>query len=360
MKTVQKIGQFMMAGFEGTTPSKEIRELIKKRHVGGVILFSRNIENPAQCIKLTKSLQKLSPDAPLLIAVDQEGGRVSRFPASFTPFPSARTVGRCDSVSHTYRLGEAISKELLAVGINMNFAPVLDVDTNPKNPIIGDRSFGSSPTLVSKHGLSMIAAMLDCKVIPCGKHFPGHGDTDLDSHEALPRVQHAIIRLTDLELRPFVHAIENRLPCVMTAHICCTAFDDTLPASLSKNVVTELLRKTMKYDGVVITDDLEMRGVSDSFTVAEAAVRALQVGSDIVLVCHSYEQQTAALDAMLSAVEKGEISEARLEKSLGRILALKEHFLLQQNHSIMKALRETIGSEDHRDLVETIEKRGKA
>lgn len=360
MKLSHKVGQLMMAGFEGTTPSKEIRDLIKKKYIGGVILFSRNIESPKQCLKLTQSLQKLAPDAPLLIAVDQEGGRVTRLPKQFTRFPSARTVGRCDSVPHTYRVGEAMAKELLAVGINMNFAPVLDVDTNPKNPVIGDRSFGTSPTLVSKHGLSMIAAMLDYKVIPCGKHFPGHGDTELDSHEALPRVQHAIIRLTDLELRPFVHAIENRLPCVMTAHICCNAFDDSLPASLSKNVITELLRKTLHYDGVVITDDLEMKGITNSFSVAEAAVRAIKVGSDLVLVCHSPGKQMVALEALTSAVEKGEISEERLEVSLNRILSLKEQFLLQQNDFDMEELNESIGSDDHIDLVETIKTRGKA
>jgi len=360
MKLSHKIGQLLMAGFEGTTPSKEIKKLIKEDHIGGVILFSRNIESPKQCAKLTESLQKLSPDAPLLIAVDQEGGRVSRMPKPFTQFPSARTVGRCDSVPLTYRLGEAISKELLAVGINMNFSPVLDVDTNPKNPIIGDRSFGKDPTLVSKHGLSMIAAMLDNKMIPCGKHFPGHGDTELDSHETLPQVQHAMIRLTDLELRPFVHAIENRLPCVMTAHLCCTAFDDKLPASLSKNVVTDLLRKALKFNGVVVTDDLEMKGITNTFSVAEAAVRAVQVGSDLLLVCHSPDQQKASLEALTTAVKSGAISEARIDESLNRLLSLKEYFLLQQNERDIEALRESIGSEEHLELIETINKKGKA
>ncbi len=360
MKLSEKVGQLMMAGFEGTTPSKEIKDLIKKKRIGGVILFSRNIESPKQCTKLTASLQKLSPDAPLLIAIDQEGGRVSRLPKPFTQFPAARTVGRCDSVPLTYRLAEAISKELLAVGINMNFAPVLDVDTNPKNPVIGDRAFGSSPTLVSKHGLSMIASMLDQKVIPCGKHFPGHGDTDLDSHETLPRIQHAIIRLTDMELRPFVHAIENRLPCVMTAHICCTAFDAKLPASLSRNVVTELLRKTLKYNGVVITDDLEMKAVTDSFSVAEAAVRAIKFGSDMVLVGRSCDQQMAALEAMTLAIEKAEIREKRLERSLNRLLSMKEHFLLNPNDADIEDLRESIGCDAHLELVETINMKGKA
>lgn len=360
MKLTHKIGQLLMAGFEGLTPSKEIKDLIQNRYIGGIILFSRNIESPEQCAELCASLQKLAPDAPLLIAIDQEGGRVSRLPEPFTKFPSARTVGQCDSVPLTYQFGEAISKELLAVGINMNFAPVLDVDTNPKNPVIGDRAFGTNPTAVSKHSLSIIASMLDQKIIPCGKHFPGHGDTDLDSHEALPRIQHEIIRLTDLELRPFVHAIENRLPCLMTAHICCSAFDAELPASLSTSVITDLLRNTLGYEGVVITDDLEMKGITDSFTVADAAVQAIQVGSDMALVCHTPDEQYAVVDALTAAVKSGAISEKRLVQSLGRTLFLKEQFLMGAREEDPEDLRELIGSEEHADIAESIEKRARA
>ncbi len=348
-----------MAGFDGKTPSKEIKKLITEYHVGGVILFSRNIESPTQLAELTASLQALSPDAPLLIGIDQEGGRVSRLPPPFTQFPAARTVGRCDSVQLTYRYAEAMSRELLSVGINMNFSPVLDINTNPKNPIIGDRAYGSSPTLVSKHGLAIIAAMLDQKIIPCGKHFPGHGDTDHDSHKTLPSVDVATSRMTDRELRPFSHAIENRLPCLMTAHVCCRAFDAEIPASLSKNIVKVLLRETMKFKGVVVTDDLEMKGITDSFSVPEAAVKAISVGSDLLLVCHSEDQQIASIEALTSAIKKGEISEDRLDESLARLLSLKEGFILQRPEYDMAALRQVIGSEAHLDLVESIALRGR-
>ncbi len=359
MKRMHKIGQLLMAGFEGTTPSKEIKNLIKSYHIGGVILFSRNIESPEQLATLTEDLQALSPDAPLLIAVDQEGGRVSRLPLPFTQFPSARTLGRCDAVSLSYRNAEAISRELLAVGINMNFAPVLDINTNPKNPVIGDRAFGENPHIVSKHGMATIAAMLDQYMVPCGKHFPGHGDTDSDSHKTLPVVDLATSRLTDRELRPFVHAIENRLPCVMTAHICFSAFDEKLPASLSENIVTELLRSALKFQGVVVTDDLEMKGVTDLFPVPEAAVRAVSVGSDLLLVCHSADEQIATLEALDAAVAKGTISEARLNQSLGRLLFLKEHFILNRPERDLKTLRKAIGSVTHASLVESINLRGK-
>lgn len=349
-----------MVGFEGTTPSKEIKKLITEYHIGGVILFSRNIKNPSQLAKLCESLQKLSPDAPLLIGIDQEGGRISRLPPPFTQFPAARTIGRCDAVALTYRNSEAMSRELLSVGINMNFNPVLDIDTNPKNPVIGDRAFGSRPTVVSKHAMATIAAMIDQRVIPCGKHFPGHGDTEHDSHKTLPVVDLASAKLTDRELRPFLHAIENRLPCIMTAHICCRAFDQDMPASLSKNIVTTLLRKTMKFDGVVVTDDLEMKGITDMFPVPEAAVKAVSVGSDLLLICHSHDLQIAAIEALNTAVEKGDITEDRLDQSLGRLLFLKEHFILNRPNQDLKVLRKVIGSQTHLDLVESIERRGKA
>lgn len=357
MKLIDKIGQLLMAGFDGTSPSKEIEDLIKKHHIGGVVLFSRNIKNPAQTAKLTAALQKLSPQAPLLIAVDQEGGRVSRLPPPFTQFPPARALGRCDSVTLTYSIAEAMAKELAAVGINMNFAPVLDVDTNPKNPIIGDRSFGSSPTLVSKHGLAMIVGMHDQKVIACGKHFPGHGDTASDSHKTLPVVDHPIKRLADTELKPFIHAVENRLSCLMTAHVLYPQFDDKLPASLSKKIISQLLRKTIKFDDVVVTDDLEMKGITDHFTVPEAAVKAVQAGSDLILVCHSADQQMAVLEALIHAVEKKTISEARLDESLNRILRLKESFLMPRRQPQPKEVKEVVGCDAHKALIEEVHKK---
>ncbi len=358
MNRRHKVGQLFMVGFEGTSPSKEIKKLIQDYHIGGVILFSRNIESPEQLAKLTESLQALSPDAPLLIGIDQEGGRISRLPKPFTQFPAARTIGRCDAVPLTYRNAEAMSRELLAVGINMNFAPVLDINTNPRNPIIGDRAFGENPTIVSKHGLATIASMLDQRMIPCGKHFPGHGDTDKDSHETLPVVSLATSRMTDRELRPFLHAIENRLPCIMTAHICCHAFDQDLPASLSKNIITTLLRETMQYDGVIVTDDLEMKGITEKYSVPDAALKAFSAASDLLLICHSYSLQVEAIEAIESALENKKITEARLNQSLGRILSLKEHFILNRPKLDLEAMRQAIGSETHQDLVETIQERG--
>ncbi len=360
MNLARKVGQILMVGFEGTAPTKEIRNLIKEYDLGGVILFSRNIEDPTQCARLTKALQKLSSDAPLFITVDQEGGRISRLPLPFTQFPSARMLGLCDSIPLTYSHAEAIAKELRSVGINMNFAPVLDVDTNPKNPIIGDRAFGGSPAIVSKHGLAMMVGMIDQKVIVCGKHFPGHGDTSSDSHETLPEIKHPLSRLVDIELKPFIHAVENRIPCIMTAHVRYRGIDDRLPASLSKKVIGQLLRKTIQFNGVVVTDDLEMKGITSSFTVPEAAVQAVKAGSDLILVCHSPDQQAAVLEALIHAFEKGILSEAKLDASLARLLALKERFLLHPPSIRAPLIKQIVGCATHQALVKEIEKKSRA
>ncbi len=348
-----------MVGFYGTTPSKEIRDLIKRHHIGGVILFSRNIKTPTQCAELTNELQDLSASVPLLIAVDQEGGRVARLPPPWTQFPSARTVGQCDSVSMTYSCAEVMAKELLAVGLNMNFAPVLDVDTCPENPVIGDRSFGGSPTLVAKHGLAVIAGLQDHKMIACGKHFPGHGDTSADSHKTLPRITHHVNRLTDLELKPFIHAVDNRVACLMTAHVLYTHLDKKRPATLSKNIISQLLRKTLHFEGVVVTDDLEMKGITDRFTVAEAAVKAVSAGSDLVLICHSADQQMLAFESLVHAVEKGTIKEERLNESLDRLLRLKEHSLLPRPSLHQNEIKQVVGCDRHLALMEEIEKKAK-
>jgi len=350
----ERIGQLVMVGFDGETPSSGVARLIKKYHVGGIILFSRNIKTPHQSADLTQSLQHLSKTIPLLIAVDQEGGRVARLPLPHTQFPPAGVLGVCDSTALTHRSASAMAKELRVIGINMDFSPVLDVRTNPKNKVIGDRSFGICPERVVNHGLAVIAGLQDNKVIACGKHFPGHGDTTEDSHEVLPEVAQAYDRLMEVELVPFVHAVENNVASLMTAHVCYTCLDKERPASLSTDIVTGLLRKTIHFEGVVISDDLEMKGITHRFTVAEAAVMAILAGSDIVLICHSEEQQIAALEALIHAVEKGVVSKERLNASLNRILHLKEKFLIPRVQLSPADIQEWVGCAAHRAVVDEI------
>jgi len=358
MNLRQRIGQCVMVGFQGTRPPEGLARMIKEFQIGGVILFSRNIESPTQLAQLTLSLQKLSPDVPLLIAVDQEGGRVSRLPAPFTQFPSARAIGIRNSVPLTYSLAEAMAKELTAAGINMNMAPVLDVDTCPSNPIIGDRSFGKNPTIVSKQGLAMIAALQDNRVVSCAKHFPGHGDTTVDSHQELPKISHPLKRLLEVELRPFIHAAENRVASIMTAHILFKHLDSELPASLSKKVITHLLRKGLGYDRMVVTDDLEMKSISEHFSIEEAALKAFTAGSDLLLVCSSEEAQGRVLETLTREAEKKKITESRISTALDRVLRVKESFLLPMHPVNPKEVKNLVGIEKHKRIVAEIENRG--
>lgn len=349
------IGQFLFVGFDGTKPSKEIVQLIQKFKIGGVILFKRNIESLPQLIRLTSELQKLSAPSSLFIGIDQEGGRVSRLSEEFTIFPPMEVLGRHDSVSLTYSVGEVMAKELKAVGINTNFAPVLDINSNSKNPIIGDRAFGHTPAIVSKHGLSLIMAHEDNGVLPCGKHFPGHGDTSTDSHKTLPRVDHSLERLLDFEMRPFQHAVANRLESVMTAHVLFTKLDPDHPASLSKNIISNILREGMRYDGLVISDDLEMQAIRDHYTVDAAAVRAMAAGSDMVLVCKEFDLQMQAYEGLFNGFKKGTLSEKRLIQSLTRIFRLKEKYVgLIPHLPRLKSARDIVGRELHRTILSKV------
>lgn len=320
------VGRCLMIGIGGTTLSSAEADFIRRCGIGGVILFSRNIETPQQCAALVRQIQSLS-DTPLLIGIDQEGGRVARLRAPFTRFPPAGQLG-CGPPEETYRCAVAQAMELKGIGVNLNFAPVLDVDTNPANPIIGDRSFGKTPDQVIRHACQVIAGLQDTGIIACGKHFPGHGDTTVDSHLALPAVDHAPDRLEAVELPPFIAAIAAGVGCIMTAHLLVRQYDAEWPASLSPTIVTTLLRERLGFNGVIVSDDLEMKGITQNHTVPFAAVRALQAGSDLLLICQSLDLQQQAWEAMAHAVEQGELSEERIAQSSHRIAHLKRRFCM--------------------------------
>ncbi|MBI1822363.1 MAG: beta-N-acetylhexosaminidase [Nitrospirae bacterium] len=354
MDLKERVGQLLMVGFDGYAPSKEVLTMIKKYRVGGVILFKRNIQSLPQLVKLTQELQKASPETPLLIGIDQEGGSVSRLSGEFTVFPPMAVIGSHNSVPLAYSVGEVTARELKAVGIHLNFAPVLDINSNKKNPVIGDRAFGDTPSIVSKLGLAVIMGHQDNGVIACGKHFPGHGDTSTDSHKTLPEVEHGLERLLDFELRPFQHAVANRLEALMTAHILFTKIDPEKPASLSKKIVTSILREGMNYDGLVMSDDLEMQAILDHYSVKDAAVKAILAGSDIVLVCHKFDLQEQAWDGLFNASSKGTISEKRLEQSLNRISKIKEKYVLSAAMPRLKQAQEIVGQEFHKETLSKV------
>ncbi|MBC7807475.1 MAG: beta-N-acetylhexosaminidase [Akkermansiaceae bacterium] len=312
--------------------NEQARRCVEELHAGGMILFARNVQAPGnprppvdtvQVRDMIAELQNLAK-IPLFVAVDQEGGRVARFGAPFTAFPSAKVFGEANQWELAQKAAKCTAKELRAVGVNFNFAPVADINSNPANPVIGDRAFGDNVRVVTTMVISQLPGFYTGGVLSCVKHFPGHGDTDLDSHLALPMLTHSRKKMDKRELQPFKSAIELRVPAIMTAHILFPALDDTgVPATLSKPILTDLLRGELGFRGLIVTDCLQMKAVADTWGTARAAVMAAKAGADILLVCHTWERQKETFDALLAAVRSGELSEAQVNDSVRRILRAK-------------------------------------
>nr|WP_255551041.1 beta-N-acetylhexosaminidase [Sporosarcina sp. E16_8] len=328
MTLEEKVGQLLMVGVEGTSFSNEMDNLIRNYHVGGVIIMGKNVSTTPKLLQLINDMKKANEPSksPLFLSVDEEGGHVSRLPAGIPKLPTSAQIGKLNDESVSYRVGTYLARVLNEFGYNMNFAPVLDVNSNPRNPVIGDRSFGSDPYQVAKLGISTMHGMVDNGVIPVVKHFPGHGDTVIDSHKALPRVETTLETLRSVELVPFQKAIEEGADAVMVAHILFLALDPDYPASMSKAIITGLLRNQMQFGGVIITDDLTMGAIVNDYTIPEAAVQSFVAGSDLLLVVRGYEDQLNTFNALIKAIEAGDITEQRLNESVKRILMLKEKY----------------------------------
>ncbi|WP_028596127.1 beta-N-acetylhexosaminidase [Paenibacillus assamensis] len=325
----QKIGQMVMCGFKGLEVDEDITTLIEKNHLGGIIYFRRNLDNKEQTCKLSRDLQLISKkqtDIPLFICIDQEGGMVARIDwDDVTLIPGNMAVGAARDAQLAYDAARICGEELLKMGINMNFAPSVDINNNAKNPVIGVRSYGERPDLVSQLGNAQIRGLQDANVSATAKHFPGHGDTAVDSHHGLASVAHDEERLTNLELVPFVQAISAGVDLIMTAHVMFPAFEpEERPATVSRRVLTDLLRNRLQYQGIIVTDCLEMKAISDVYGVAEGAVMSVEAGADVVLVSHRFAEQTAAIEALVAAARAGRISEAQINASVERILQLKQ------------------------------------
>lgn len=350
-----KIGQLFMVGFNGTTVSADLAAFIKEYKPGGVILFARNLESVEQIVTLTNDLQRCSPHSPLLISIDQEGGRVSRLPKEFTIFPPCEVLGRCNSSELAYAAAATTAKELRAVGINMNMSPVLDVNSNPANPIIGNRAFSSMPGPVCELGAATAGGLQDHGVVACGKHFPGHGDTTADSHKELPIVTATRERLERTELPPFRHAVTKGVATMMTAHVLYPALDKERPATLSPTIIGTLLRQELRYDGVVLTDDLEMHAIIDHYGIEEATVQSILAGCDMPLICEDRNREVAAISALDKAVADGTISVECLEQSLTRVARLKQRFLATNKALVVSDAKLIVGCRTHRALLHSID-----
>jgi beta-N-acetylhexosaminidase len=319
----QAAGQVLVAGFAGPTAPDELFEAAGRGELGGVILFKRNLGDMPAVARLIAAIAAAAPEAtPPLIAVDQEGGRVARLGPPVLRVPPMRALGGSGDPTLTHRVARVLGGQLAALGFNCDFAPVLDVDTNPDNPVIGDRSFGRDAETVITHALAFAQGLSEAGLLACGKHFPGHGDTELDSHVALPRLAHDRARLDAVELAPFLEA-RAHVPMIMTAHVIFDAIDPDLPATLSTKVVTGLLREEMGYAGVVVSDDLEMRAVADRWGVPDAAVMSIEAGCDAALVCSEWSLLLDARRALAGRARRDEAFAERLREAAASFMALR-------------------------------------
>ncbi len=358
MTLEEQIGQVLAVGFHQTAPSQDIIELIQTYHIGNIILFQRNIQNIQQVSELTRRLQMIAKEAghryPLLIMIDQENGMVRRFGQHTTIFPGNMALGAIGSEQVAYDIALATGRELQSVGINMNLAPVMDVNNNPANPVIGVRSFGEDPQQVARLGVAMVRGYKAAGMITCLKHFPGHGDTAVDSHLALPVIPYDMQRLEAIELVPFKSAIEagvDRADSVMIAHMYLPALvqEEMVPATLSRTVVTELLRKKLGFTGLIISDCMEMRAVSDIVGTEQGTVGALNAGIDLVLVSHKCSRQRGSIAAIRAAIQDGFLPQARVLEAAERVMRLKARTLSWDNLPDTKAMA-LIGNEAHQKL----------
>ena len=317
-------GNVIVCGFAGLEAPATIHRWLSEQSVAGLILFKRNIDGVDQAAALIASCTARSdPALPILVCVDQEGGRVARFGEPVLRLPPMQRLAAAGDTRLTRDAAKVLGRQLRAIGINLDFAPVLDVDTNPDNPVIGDRAFGCTPDIVIEHALAFADGLQDGGVLSCGKHFPGHGDTDLDSHVALPTLRHDRARLDEVELRPF-RAAAQRVPSLMTAHVIFEAVDRNVPATMSAAAIGQLLREDLGFEGAVFSDDLEMKAVTERYSVEEAGVLAIEAGCDLLLVCSDLEAATRLREALAAEASRRSGFRARLTEARSRADALRK------------------------------------
>jgi len=352
----RQVGQLLIAGFGGQEIPVELKAIAREFGLGGVILFARNIAEPEQVAQLSYDAACLTPDSPPWVSVDQEGGRVARLKAPFTEWPPMATLGRSGDEKLAQRFARALASELRAVGITLDYAPVLDVYTNPKNAVIGDRAISEHAGEVARLGAAMVRAMQEEGLAACGKHFPGHGDTTADSHVELPLVEHPPERLREVEFLPFEAAIDAGVAAIMTAHVLVPALDEQQPATLSRRIVTGILRDELGFEGLILSDDLEMKAIRASRSIPDAAVLAITAGCDGVLVCGAdHHAQAAALEALIHAVEAQQLPVTAVESALKRHQRAKERFLAAPavaRPPSRRQLQVALGTDAHRAIAD--------
>lgn len=320
----ERAARLLTVGFYGHQLGDELKRLLD-RGVAGVVLFARNVDGPEQVAELIAAIKRHA-GRPLFVSLDQEGGLVARLRRGFTRLPPMRAVGALADEALAERAGTVLGRELRAVGVDVNFAPVLDVDTNPDNPIIGNRSLSRDPEIVARLGVALGRGLEAEGVAACGKHFPGHGDTSQDSHRELPRLPHSRERLEAVELVPFRAWVRAKLASIMTAHVIFEPIDPDYPATMSRPVLHGILRDAMGYEGLIITDDIEMKAIADHYGYEDAVIRGVNAGVDNFLCCHTASVAHQLVETMARAVEDGRVPLERLVDANRRVAAFTERW----------------------------------
>lgn len=348
------IGQLMMIGISGKSLTSDEKKFIVENNISGVTLFSRNVESPQQirqlCLELQSLRRQMSDKAPLFIAIDMEGGRVARLKEPFTIWPPMKKLGDLDNPTVSFHFTNKMACELKAVGINLDFSPCLDVFTNPKNTVIGDRAISTNPEIVAKHASALIRGFIKADVIACAKHFPGHGNTLIDSHEDLPVETADRQRLEQVELVPFKRAFRSRVDLIMTAHMKFPNIDPDWPVTLSEIFLKKILRDECRYRGLVITDDLDMKAMAKHYDPEIIPVRALQAGADILLYCNEPTSPPKALETITNAVAQGQLDRKLIENLHTKILDYKKEKIKNPDPLPWDQAAQIIGSPDHLKL----------
>jgi beta-N-acetylhexosaminidase len=358
MKIQHKLGQQMIIGLSGHSLTQDEKKFILEYNIGGVVLFGRNVADPKQirdlCAEVQSLRHQLPEKTPFFVGIDMEGGRVHRLKPPFTQWPALKKIGDLNAPTVAFHFAQRMGVEMMAVGINLDFAPSVDVFTNPQNTVIGDRSLSSDPLQVEKMASALVRGYIKSGIISCAKHFPGHGNTLVDSHEELPIEESTLERLQQVELIPFKKAFKSRVDMCMTSHILFKNIDPKWPVTLSDFFLKKLLRNELKYHGVIISDDLGMKAMSKYHAPDLIPVRALQAGVDILLYCNEPEIPAIAIESLISAVAQDQLNKAEIEASYKRILDLKKLRLLAPDPKPYEDIAEIIGCHEHRSLAESV------
>lgn len=355
------VGQLTLIGISGHSLTEEEKKFIIDNNISGVVLFARNVVEPKQIYDLCQEIQslrhKMADKAPLFIGIDMEGGRVHRLKAPFTQWPPLKTVGDLDAPTVAYHFALAMGQELMSVGINLDFAPCVDIFTNPLNTVIGDRAISTDPLMVEKMASALVRGYMKSGIFSCAKHFPGHGHTIIDSHEELPVEEADLQRLHEVELLPFKKSFKSKVDMVMTGHISFPKIDSQWPVTLSETFLKKMMRDELKYRGLIITDDLDMKAMAKHYDKGEIPVRALEAGADLLLYCNEPDSPPVAIESVVEAIAQGRLNKAEILSIHQKVIAAKKDKEGMVNALTFKEAQDIIGNEKHKYIADCLRKK---